>query len=252
MKISIVTPVFNGVNFISDALESLHNQTHSEVEHIIMDGASTDGTLKILRSQVQSNTILISEPDNGIYDALNKGFAKASGEIIGIMHSDDFFADRSVLADVAIAFKNPDVNAVYGDLQYVSKWNTKIAIRYWKAGECSDISLERGWMPPHPTLFLRRTMIERWGMFDTRFQISADYDLILRYFGLGKIRSKYLPRVLVKMRVGGISNRSLFTVLKKSHEDYTVIKKNGYGGVSTLFWKNLSKLGQLVNKENNG
>lgn len=163
MKISIVTAVFNRADCISDALESLQNQTHPQIEHVVIDGASTDGTLELLRGRLGSQAVLVSEPDNGIYDALNKGFAKATGEVIGLLHSDDFFADNQVLADVAKVFNDEAVHAVYGDLQYVSKANTNKVIRHWTAGECSRSHLEWGWMPPHPTLFLRRSVIERWG-----------------------------------------------------------------------------------------
>lgn len=245
MKISIVTAVFNRVDCISDALESLHRQTHPEIEHVVIDGVSTDGTLELLRSRLCSHAVLVSEPDCGIYDALNKGLVKATGEVIGLLHSDDFFADNQVLADVAKAFNDPAIDAVYGDLQYVSKANTDKVIRHWRAGDYSRAHLGRGWMPPHPTLFLRRSVIERWGGFDTRYRISADYDAILRYFGQGAIRVAYIHRVLVKMRVGGESNRSLAKIWRKSCEDYRALKQNGVGGVGALVCKNVSKVGQF-------
>jgi glycosyltransferase len=245
MRISIITAVLNRVDCISDALESLQKQTHLEVEHVVIDGASTDGTLELLRSRLGSHTLVGSEPDKGIYDALNKGFAKATGEVIGLLHSDDFFADNQVLADVAKAFNDPAIDAVYGDLQYVSKANTNNVIRHWVADEYSQLRLKWGWMPPHPTLFLRRSVIERWGGFDTSYSISADYDAILRYFGQGALRVAYIPRVLVKMRVGGESNRSLTKIWRKSCEDYRALKKNGVGGVGALVWKNASKIGQF-------
>lgn len=212
---------------------------------MVIDGASTDGTLELLHSRLDRCAVLVSGPDKGIYDALNKGLARATGEVIGLLHSDDFFADNQVLADIANAFKEPDIEAVFGDLQYVSKANTNSVIRYWRAGHYSRARLGRGWMPPHPTLFLRRSVIERWGGFDTRFRIAADYDAILRYFGRGNIRAAYIPRVLVKMRLGGESNRSLGKIWRKSLEDYRALKKNGVGGVGALIWKNVSKVGQF-------
>ena len=169
----------------------------------------------------------------------------ATGDIIGILHSDDYFADEQVLKHVAEAFVDEGVDAVYGDLVYVAKDDTSRIIRLWRAGEYHPSNLARGWMPPHPTLFLRRRVIERWGGYDTRYRISADYDSILRYFGKGLIRTVYIPRVLVKMRLGGESNRSLGRILRKSKEDYLALHRNGIGGLSVLLWKNLSKVGQF-------
>lgn len=245
MKISVITAVYNRADCIAHALQSVQSQNHKDLEHVIVDGASTDGTLDILRSTLDARASLVSEPDHGIYDALNKGFARASGDVVGLMHSDDFFADESVLAQVAAAFSDPLVDAVYGDLEYVAKTDTNRVIRRWRSGEYSAARLAWGWMPPHPTLFLRRRVIEEWGGFDTQFRIAADYDAILRYFGQGKIRPAYIPRVLVKMRVGGESNRSLGRIWLKSREDYRALQKNGVGGIGALFWKNASKVGQF-------
>lgn len=237
--------VFNRVDSIAQAVASLQAQTHPDIEHVVIDGASTDGTLDILRACLDEGAVLVSEPDKGIYDALNKGLARATGEVIGLMHSDDLFADPNVLADVAKAIADPAVDAVYGNLEYVAKSDTSRVIRYWRSGEFDPKKLGWGWMPPHPTLFLRRGVIERWGGFDTEFRIAADYDAILRYFSKGKIRAAYIPRVLVKMRLGGESNRSLARIWLKSREDYQALRRNGVGGLGALAWKNLSKLGQF-------
>ena len=246
MKISIVTAVYNRADCIAEAIASMQQQTYGDIEHVVIDGASSDGTLELLHSRLDRHAVLVSEPDKGIYDALNKGLARATGEVIGLLHSDDIFADNQVLADVAKAFHEPAIDAVYGDLQYVSKANTNNVIRHWRAGEYSRARLGRGWMPPHPTLFLRRSVIERWGGFDIHFRIAADYDAILRYFGRGNIRTAYIPRVLVKMRVGGESNRSLVNIWRKSIEDHRALKKNGVGGVGALVWKNVTKVGQFL------
>ncbi len=220
-------------------------QSWSDVEHVVIDGASTDSTLQTLQSCMDSDTVWASEPDEGIYDALNKGMAQATGDVIGLMHSDDFFANDQVLERVAGAFEDPAIDAVYGDLDYVAKDDTSHIIRRWRSGEYSPARLARGWMPPHPTLYLRRSVIERWGGYDTRYQIAADYDAILRYFGRGQIRAAYIPQVLVKMRVGGESNRSLARIWLKTREDYSALRRNGVGGVGTLLWKNFGKLGQF-------
>ena len=194
---------------------------------------------------MRAQTVWLSEPDKGIYDALNKGLVRATGDVIGLMHSDDFFADEQVLVRVAAAFEDPDVDAAYGDLDYVARDDTSRIVRRWRAGEYQPARLARGWMPPHPTLYLRRSVIERWGGYNTRYQIAADYDAILRYFGQGKIRAAYIPHVLVKMRVGGESNRSLAKIWLKTGEDYSALRRNGVGGVGALAWKNLGKLGQF-------
>lgn len=247
LKISVITAVCNRADTIAAAVKSVLKQTYPDVEYVIIDGASSDGTLSILKSIAHNlnNILLVSEPDNGIYDALNKGLKYATGDIIGILHSDDYFADEQVLKHVAEAFVDEGVDAVYGDLVYVAKDDTSRIIRLWRAGEYHPSNLARGWMPPHPTLFLRRRVIERWGGYDTRYRISADYDSILRYFGKGLIRTVYIPRVLVKMRLGGESNRSLGRILRKSKEDYLALHRNGIGGLSVLLWKNLSKVGQF-------
>lgn len=245
LTISVITATFNRVDTIAQALASVSGQTWKQVEHIVIDGASTDGTLKVIEAQRGRLAVLVSERDHGIYDALNKGLALASGDIVGLMHSDDFYADERVLERVAMAFADPAVDGVYGDLDYVAKIDPARIIRRWRSGIYQYSRLARGWMPPHPTLFLRRSVIETWGGFDTSFRIAADYDAMLRYLVRGKIRLAYIPEVLVKMRVGGESNRSLARVLRKSREDYTALRRNEVGGIGALIWKNLSKLDQF-------
>ncbi len=248
MKISVITAVYNRVDTVADAIGSLHGQTHDDYEHVVMDGGSTDGTLEVVRSLGDARMTLTSEPDLGIYDALNKGMNQATGDIIGLMHSDDFFASRHVLDHVAAAFQDSQVDVVYGDLQYVTAKRPDRIVRHWQAGEFSPSRLKRGWMPPHPTLYVRRSVIERWGGYDTSYRISADYDAILRWFGQGRVKAAYIPEVLVKMRVGGESNQSLGNILRKSREDYRALKKNRIGGLGTLALKNLSKAQQFFVK----
>jgi glycosyltransferase involved in cell wall biosynthesis len=246
--ISIITAVRNRANVISEAIDSLRGQLHSEIEHIVIDGASTDNTLSILRDCADPSAVIVSEPDNGIYDALNKGLFLASGEIIGVLHSDDFFADQKVLSDVAAQFADPAVDAVYGDLDYVSRRNPAHVVRRWRSGPFDMRRLDWGWMPPHPTLFIRRSVFERLGGFNTIYRVSADYDLILRYFKMGRINATYIPRVLVKMRLGGESNRSIAKIWRKTREDWQALRSNGVGalgGFGALAWKNLSKFKQF-------
>lgn len=246
MKISVITAVFNARETVADAIESVLSQVHSDIELIVIDGASVDGTKAILETFRQGMDVFISEPDNGIYDALNKGIAHATGDVVGFLHADDLYADEHVLAGIAAAFADPAVDAVYGDLVYVSKSDPGRVIRYWQAGGVSRRKLQYGWMPPHPTFYVRRSVYERMGAFDTSFHIASDYDCMLRFLGQGQLRCMYLPKVLVKMRVGGKSNRSLSNILRKSLEDYRALKKNGAGGLPALIWKNVSKLPQFM------
>lgn len=249
IEISVITAVYNRARNLPNALASIAEQRHRAVQHIVIDGASTDGTLEILRANRDGLSVLVSEPDKGVYDALNKGLALASGDVVGFLHSDDVFAHPLVLQRIASAFEDDAVEAVYGDLQYVSPDDALHVIRHWSAGTYSQGRLNWGWMPPHPTLFMRRHVYEQLGPFDTSFRIAADYDHILRCFGTGRIHVNYIPEVLVKMSVGGISNRSLGHVLQKSGEDLRAMRKNGIGGIGALGWKNLSKIPQFFSRE---
>ena len=245
IKITIITAVYNRKNTIAMSIKSVNSQTYSNIQHVIIDGLSSDGTVDIVRNNMMKNAILISEPDNGIYDALNKGIIYSSGEIIGLMHSDDFFSDSHVLDEVANAFLNHDIDIVYGDLSYIDKDDPEKVIRYWKAGEYTEKSISYGWMPPHPALFIRKRVFDYIGFYNVNYKISSDYEFILRYFSKMAIRSIYIPRVLVKMRLGGISNQSLKKILIKSLEDYTALRSNNIGGVLTLLCKNIRKYNQL-------
>lgn len=248
MKISIITVVWNRAATISQAIESVQRQSYPNVEHIIQDGGSTDGTLEVINGMANAQTNVVSERDHGIYDAINRGITRATGDVIGLLHSDDLFAHDDVLADVARAFQDPNIQAVFGDLDYVAAEDTSRVIRHWRNGEFSRAKLARGWMPPHPTLYLRRDVFDTYGLYNTDFRIAADYDAILRYFGRAGVQSAYLPQVMIKMRMGGASNASVKHILRKSREDLTALRRNGIGGVGTLAWKNLSKLGQFIQK----
>ena len=248
IKISLITACFNSVNTISDTIQSIKCQTYSNVEYVIVDGGSKDNTLAVISQYLDNNTILISEPDNGIYDALNKGIGLATGEVIGFLHADDVYAHRDVLANIVAAFEDPEISAVYGDLQYVRKDNLFHVVRHWKSSVFNEQSLERGWMPPHPTLYVRRDWYEKVGGFDTRYKIAADYFSILRLFSMPNFNAVYLPEVLVKMRLGGASNRSMRAIASKSFEDWDALKRNGFSAIKALKalgLKNFSKLSQF-------
>ena len=246
MKITIITAVYNREKTITNAIASVQSQSHRDIEHLVIDGASTDKTVAVISKLLDDRTHCFSEPDNGIYDALNKGIARASGAVIGMVHSDDFLAHEHVIARVAEAFADPEIEAVYGDLDYVASEDTSRIIRRWRPDHFSPARLRRGWMPPHPTLFVRQSVFDRLGVYDTRYRIAADYEAILRFFGPGGIKSAYIPEVLVKMRVGGESNGSLHRILHKSWEDYRALRASSIGGVSALLWKNLSKIEQFL------
>ena len=249
MKISIITATYNCRDTLSDCLDSVTKQSHVSVEHVLNDGASSDGTLELLqryRDGPQGAVVLTSESDQGIYDALNKGLARATGEVIGLLHGDDALADDGVLDAVNEAFTDPTVQAVYGDLEYVAQDNTDEVIRYWRAGPFDPANLRRGWMPPHPTLFLRRSVYDRFGFFDTSYLIAADYDFMLRVLKhLTPEQVVYIPSVFTRMRVGGTSNRSIANIARKSCEDYRALRSNGIGGVGSLLFKNARKLPQF-------
>lgn len=249
MKISVVTAVFNRVATVEQAIKSVQSQSYINVEHIIQDGGSTDGTAELAASLGNAATKFLTEKDMGLYDAINRGIKRASGDVIGFMHSDDFYANDHVLAKVAAAFSDRSVDGVYGDLQYVSAAEPGRTVRHWRAGRYCPEKLRQGWMPPHPTLYLRREIYENLGLYDTHLTISADYDAMLRYLTEGCIKLHYIPEVLVKMRTGGESNRSLGQILRKSREDLTAIRRNNIGGLGTLILKNISKIRQFMDKE---
>ena len=242
--ISLVTAVRNGNGVICDSLDSIQNQ-ETRCHHIVIDGASSDGTLETVRSYGSRIAKLVSEPDQGIYEALNKGLKLASSEIVGFLHADDMLAHSDVLARISQSFANDSVDAVYGDLIYVDAMDTRRVIRYWRAGEFSRQALSRGWMPPHPTLYVRRHWYEKLGGFDTRYRIAGDYDFILRLFSQPNFKAVYIPEVLVKMRVGGASNRSLKQIIKKTSEDYRALRRSNVGGLMTLACKNFRKIHQF-------
>ena len=244
-RISVVTAVYNRKDTVGEALDSVFCQTHPSIESVVIDGASTDGTRQILETYRDRIDVLVSERDGGIYDALNKGIRHATGDVVGFLHADDVLADPGVLARIAQAFEDPRIDAVYGDLKYVAHGDLGKVIRHWKSGEYRPSMLRNGWMPPHPTFYVRRSVYAQHGGFDVNLRIAADYDSVLRFLTRGRISLAYVPSVLVLMRVGGASNASLRNILRKSREDLLVIRRNQIGGWLTLFLKNTRKIGQF-------
>lgn len=246
VKVSVITASWNRVTVLRDCLDSVASQSHPAIEHLVVDGGSQDGTLELLKARSSQLAQWVSERDKGIYDALNKGVRMSTGDVVGFLHADDVFDSPQVLSRVADAFADPAVSAVYGDLQYVQKDDISKVVRHWKSCPFERSLLARGWMPPHPTLYVRRTCFESVGLFNTGFRIAADYDFILRLFSSPGFKAVYVPEVLIKMRVGGASNRSLANIWLKSREDLRALRSAGVGGLGALLLKNLSKLPQFV------
>mgnify|MGYP003974861483 CR=1 FL=1 len=249
MKISIITSVWNNKETIKDAINSVLSQTYTDIEYIIVDGASSDGTIEIIKSYGDKITKFVSAKDKGIYDGLNRGIELATGDVLAFLHSDDIYESDTIIEEVAKVFESDkSLDGVYGDLVYTPKNDTTKVLRYWKSKEYDSSLLKKGWMPAHPTLFLKREVYEKYGGFDLDFKIAADYDFMLRVLKSG-IKVKYLPKVLYKMRVGGESNKSIKNIMLKSQEDLKALKKNKVGGIFTLIIKNLSKIKQFIKKE---
>jgi glycosyltransferase len=245
LTISIITASYNSVETIEATMQSVLSQTYPDIEYIIVDGGSTDGTVDVIRRFGSAVAKWVSEPDQGLYYALNKGIGMATGEVIGFLHADDVLHDYFVIASVMRLFRETQCKAVYGDLVYVARNDMSNIIRFWKSCPFRPQLLRQGWMPPHPALFVHREIYEQLGTFNTGMRIAADYDIVLRFFKHPDFHSEYLPHVLVRMRMGGISNKSMTNMLRKSKEDYRAMRNNRIGGFKSLVWKNLSKLTQL-------
>ena len=248
--ISIITVVYNNVDNIKSALDSVINQNIKNFEYIIIDGKSDDGTLEIINEYLKTGNIslLISEKDKGIFDALNKGIQNANGKYIGFLHSDDIFAANNVIQEITKCILSNDPDAVYGDLTYVKKNDVTKVVRYWKSSNFRRAKLKWGWMPPHPTFYLKKKFYNNYGLHDINLSINADYDLMIRMLKIKNFNAIYLPKEIVKMRLGGNSNK-ISNLLTKSLEDYRVIKANKIGGILTLIFKNIQKVPQFLNKK---
>ena len=247
MNLSIITPTYNSAGTLADTLKSVQSQTYTEVEHLIIDGGSQDETIAIARRHGERVCRVVSEPDDGLYDAMNKGIALASGEVIGILNSDDFYAGPQVLERVMNVFRQNEVDSVYGDLKYVHAGDTSKVVRSWRAGGYQVHNWLHGWMPPHPTFFVRSEVYERYGCFDTSFRSAADYELMLRFLYKHRISTAYIPKVLVHMRTGGQSNASFRHRWLANREDHRAWKRNGLRPWPHTTWvKPIRKLGQFI------
>lgn len=243
-KISIVTATYNAAATLKHSLHSVANQSVVP-EHLIIDGCSTDKTLMITGKHAGHALQIVSEPDNGIYDAMNKGIQKTTGDVIGILNADDFYASPCVLEDVVDVFQDRSVDACFGDLCYVDYDDTDKTVRYWRSNHFEYRKFYWGWMPPHPTFFVRRSAYERFGLFNLSLGSAADYELMLRFLVRHRLHTVYIPKVLVKMRTGGISNAGLKNRLRANRMDRKAWAVNHLRPYPwTLTMKPLRKIGQ--------
>ncbi len=248
-KVSIITVCYNSEKTIEDTIKSVVNQSYPNIEYILIDGVSSDNTLTIINKYKKQITKVVSEKDNGIYDAINKGISLATGDIIANLNSDDFYIDNNVIADVVATFEKEKTDTLYADLYYIDAVDTNKIVRYWKSKPYKEGLFLKGWMPPHPTFFVKKEVYQKHGLFDLQFKSAADYEIMLRFIHRYNVSISYLPRVIVKMRVGGMSNSSIKNRLKANQEDRKAWEVNGLKPhVFTLIFKPLSKILQFVRK----
>ena len=248
MKISVITISYNSAHTIAETIQSVLRQDYEEVEYIIIDGQSTDNTDKIIKSYCNRISKYLREKDSGIYDAMNKGIQHATGDIIGFLNSDDLYARDNILSKVIQIFKENNIDSCYGDLVYVDVKNKNKVIRYWKSSCFKRRKFHFGWMPPHPTFFVKKKIYHKYGLFNTDFNIASDYELMLRFLFKNGISTHYIPDVLVKMRIGGVSNKNLKNLIRKTTQDYMAWKLNNLKGAALAIpLKNLRKIPQFFN-----
>ncbi|GIM61833.1 glycosyl transferase [Capnocytophaga canis] len=247
MKISIITATYNSSKTIAETIASIYSQKYPDIEHIVIDGKSKDNTLQIIESIPNRVSKIVSEPDKGIYDAMNKGIDLVTGDIVGILNSDDFYSSDDIISDVAGIFQKTNCDAIYGDLEYVNEINTNKVVRYWKSKEYKKGLFKTGWHPAHPTFFVKKEIYEKYGNFNLKYRIAADYEIMLRFIEKNKIKTVYLPKIMVKMRTGGASNKSLKNIIQANKECYSAWKDNGLSISPLIFlMKPFSKIFQFV------
>ncbi|BEH72967.1 glycosyl transferase [Edwardsiella tarda] len=247
MKISIITVTYNSEKTLVDTLMSIESQSYKDIEYIIVDGLSSDQTIKLIDRVSTRVSKCISEKDNGIYDALNKGIHLATGDVVGFVHSDDILADADVIENIAAEFERSKADVVYGDLIFIDRDNVNHIRRVWKSGPFKKELLELGWVPPHPSFYLRRKLYIDNGLFDTSFRIAADYDQMIRILKRNDVTVSYLPKVLVKMRIGGESTK-LSNAIVSTKEIITIMKKNNINWYFAIVYRKMSKIMQMFFK----
>lgn len=245
VRITLITVCWNSAATMRDTIESVLAQDYPHIEYLVVDGASTDGTLDIVRAY-GGRIRLLTEPDHGMYDSMNKGLRLAQGDVVGFIHSDDMLATPATIGRIAAAFEDPAVECVYGDLDMVDPRDTRRVVRHWRSGPHRPGALPRGWYPPHVTLYIRREVLQQVGPFDTQYRIAADMDHMVRLFEVRGMRSVHLPVVLVRMRAGGASNRSLRNIWRANVETWRSLRSHGFNvGPWFILFKLMRKIPQL-------
>tara|TARA_B110000971_G_C20006898_1_gene499600 strand:- start:1280 stop:2035 length:756 start_codon:yes stop_codon:yes gene_type:complete len=248
-KITIITPTFNSAKTILANLASVKNQKYKNLEHIIIDNNSDDETLDLIKKNNNKRIKVISENDNGIYDAINKGIKLAKGEIISILHSDDKYYNNQTLLNVIKAFEDRNIDVIYGDLLYVGKNNFNKIIRYWKSNDFYKGMFLKGWSPPHPSFFTKKKIHDRFGVYSTKIGNPADIELMYRFLELKKVNSKYINKILIKMRYGGQSNKNLFDIFKQNMQILNFLNlKNPLKIIKFVYFKFLNRTLQFINR----
>ena len=246
MKVTIITVTLNSEKYLEDCIQSVIKQEHKDIEHIIIDGASTDGTLAIIEKYRDKIAQLVSEKDQGMYDAINKGMKLATGEIIGTLNSDDMLVAPDVISTIVAVFGDQNVEAIYGDLVYVDPVDTNRIRRSWKGLPFNRNRFKHGWMPAHPTFYFRRALLEKFGNYETHYFTAADYEFMARYLFYFRVKAAYIPKLIVKMRTGGMSNRTIYQRLRANRRDYLAMKRNRIPFPLLVAWlKPLIKLHQF-------
>jgi glycosyltransferase involved in cell wall biosynthesis len=230
MRISVITVARNAAATIGEAVASVARQRHPEIEHIVIDGASTDDTVAIARRSSDRIACIVSEPDSGIYDAMNRGLALATGDIVGLLNADDLYAHDDVLTRVAAAMgAHPEADGCYADIVYVDRAAPGRVVRHWRSCAYRRGLFARGWVPPHPTVYLRRTAYALIGGFDLRYRLAADFELLLRAFEVHRLRTLYVPEVWVRMRLGGATNQSAGNIANGNREIADALRRHHVG-----------------------
>jgi glycosyltransferase involved in cell wall biosynthesis len=250
LKISIITITYNSESTLSETIESVLSQSYQNIEYIIIDANSTDKTVEIVKSYGERVSTFLSEKDDGIYDAMNKGLKLATGDIVGILNSDDVYFNNRTIEDVIEVFEKEKSSSVYGDLYYVAEDNLEKVSRYWKSSSFKQGSFKKGWHPAHPTFFVKRDIYEKYGYFDLNMEVSADFELMLRFLEKYAISTSYLPKVLVKMRLGGESNSSIKNIIKGNKSILKAFDKNEIevNKFSYIFYRFVPKIIQILKK----
>jgi glycosyltransferase len=253
MKVSVITVCFNAAKEIDETIRSVMVQDHNNIEHIVVDGGSTDGTQERVKRYSECIAHFISEKDNGVYDAMNKGLRSATGEVVAFVNAGDMLATRNTVSYMVRAFGEQDADVIYGDALMVDPTDITKVKRFWKGGEYKRENFRKGWMPPHLGTYIRRAAYDRYGHFNTELKVSADYELMFRFLYKHRLKAHYVPKVLVRFRLGGVSNRSLSHVWRANVEVYKAWGMNGER-VSPLIVlrKPLRKLGQMITRNQNG